>query len=173
MLGILKEDQMIIKKIIIILSTFFLLTNLLYAQYDNLVEFQVNSNTEGTDYYPSVAALKNGGLHKIALLLLGLVFVPYYIIFLYPDIPDIVLSGSVFLYLGISIVALALAFGMKQTFSPKLFYIIGIALIVFSDTLISFNEFLQYRTFNKLILPTYYLAHISITISLFIRRIRS
>lgn len=114
-------------------------------------------------------AFKNGGLHKFALLLLGLIFVPYYVIFLYPAIADPVLSGSVFLYLGISVVALALAFGIKQNFSPKLFYVIGIVLIVISDTFISFNEFLRFRTFNVLVLPTYYLAHITITISLILR----
>jgi uncharacterized membrane protein YhhN len=118
----------------------------------------------------SLYAFKNGGLHKRALLLLGLVFVPYYVVFLYPAIADPVLSGSVFFYLGISVVALALAFGMTKPFPQKIFYIIGIALIVVSDTFISFNEFLQFRTFNELILPTYYLAHLSITISLLIRK---
>jgi len=48
----------------------------------------------------------------------------------------------------------------------KAFYIFGIALIVISDIFISFNEFLKFRSLNFLILPTYYLAHISITFSI-------
>jgi hypothetical protein len=39
-----------------------------------------------------------------------------------------------------------------------------------SDTIISFNEFLGYRELNSLILPTYYLAHLTITTSLLLRR---
>lgn len=117
----------------------------------------------------SLFALKNGRLHKGALLLFGLFFVPYYLLALHPAIQSLVLSISVLFYLGISIVALALAFGLTISFPQKLFYIIGITLIVVSDTFISFNEFLRFRFFNDFILPTYYLAHISITFSLIIR----
>jgi hypothetical protein len=45
----------------------------------------------------------------------------------------------------------------------------GIVLVVFSDTIISFKEFLDYDGLNWLILPTYYLAHLAITLSILIR----
>ena len=42
-------------------------------------------------------------------------------------------------------------------------FTLGIGLIVASDTIISFTEFLQFRALDWLILPTYYLAHLCIT----------
>ena len=45
------------------------------------------------------------------------------------------------------------------------FYLTGISLILLSDTIISFHEFMRYKELSFLILPTYYLAQISITIS--------
>ena len=48
-------------------------------------------------------------------------------------------------------------------------YVAGIVLVVFSDTIISFKEFLDYHALNGLILPTYYLAHLAITLSILIR----
>ena len=45
-------------------------------------------------------------------------------------------------------------------------YVFGIIMILFSDTIISFKEFMDYHTFDFLITPTYYLAHICITFSL-------
>jgi hypothetical protein len=41
--------------------------------------------------------------------------------------------------------------------------------VVFSDTIISFSEFLHYRTLNAWILPTYYLGHLTITTSILLR----
>ena len=52
---------------------------------------------------------------------------------------------------------------MRLPAALKWAYLAGIALIVFSDTLISFKEFLRYRRFDFLILPTYYLAHLCVT----------
>jgi hypothetical protein len=42
-------------------------------------------------------------------------------------------------------------------------YVLGIVLILFSDTLIAFREFMAYGKWDFLVLPTYYLAHIVIT----------
>jgi hypothetical protein len=47
-------------------------------------------------------------------------------------------------------------------------FVVGIALTLLSDTFISFNEFLGHRRFNSLVLPTYYLARISITVSVLV-----
>ena len=117
-------------------------------------------------------ALSNGRIHRSTLLVLVLIFIPYYIFLLQPAIQVSVLSISVFVYLLISIVALALAMGLHLQGAEKYYYIFGIFLIVLSDSIISFREFLDFRLLTFLILPTYYLAHISITYSL-LRRYQS
>lgn len=58
---------------------------------------------------------------------------------------------------------LAAAAGLRIPAAPRRAYLTGMALLVFSDTLISFSEFLHVRTFNGLILPTYYAAHLAVS----------
>jgi uncharacterized membrane protein YhhN len=111
-------------------------------------------------------AWRNGRLHWPVLGLLLLIFLPYFALLLYPAIPDPVLAFSVLAYLLISCLALAVAAGLRLPQPVKGFYVLGVALIVLSDTIISFTEFLQYRELNWLILPTYYLAHLSISYAL-------
>jgi uncharacterized membrane protein YhhN len=115
-------------------------------------------------------ALFNGRPHRLALAVLLVVFVPYFIFSLSPAIGSRVLWVAVLLYLLISCISLAAAVGIKQPALVKGFYVAGIGLVVLSDTFISFNEFLHYRALNGLILPTYYLAHLTITTSLLLRR---
>ncbi len=118
-------------------------------------------------------AWRNGRLSGPVFLLLLLIFLPYYMILLYPAIADPVLSFFVLAYLLISCLTLAVAAGLRLSRLVKGFYVLGITLIVLSDTVISFNEFLQYRELNWLILPTYYLAHLSISYALLRRGGRS
>lgn len=108
-------------------------------------------------------ALRNGRISWPALVILLIGYLPYYFLALNPAIADGVLATAVLLYLLISCVALAAAFGLRRTGLVKGLYVIGIFFILFSDTIISFNEFLQYTALNGLILPTYYLAHITIS----------
>lgn len=111
-------------------------------------------------------ALMNGRLHRLGLIAMLVVFLPFYGLCLAPGIRNGVLSGAVLLYLLISCVAFAAALGLKQEGLIKGFYVAGIALVVFSDTIISLSEFLHYRHLNWLILPTYYLAHVTITLGM-------
>lgn len=111
-------------------------------------------------------AWRNGRLHWPLFGLLLLIYLPYYFLLLNPAITDPVLSLSVLAYLLISCLVLAVASGLTLSQPWKAVYIFGIALIVLSDTVISFNEFLQYKELNWLILPTYYLAHLSISYAL-------
>jgi len=111
-------------------------------------------------------SLLNGRLHRIALVVLLIVFVPYFGLFLAPAIRGGGLWLAVLLYLLISCVGLAAAVGLKQPSLEKGFYVAGLGLVVFSDTIISFGEFLHYRDLNSWILPTYYLAHLAITASI-------
>lgn len=117
-----------------------------------------------------LAAWKNGRLHVPSLIVLLAVFLPYYALLLRPAIAEPPLALAVLGYLLISCLALAVAAGMRWVGLDKAFYVSGIALIVFSDTLISFTEFLGFSAFDWLILPTYYLAHIAITTG-FIRQV--
>jgi len=113
-------------------------------------------------------AFRRGGLHRMALAVLLILFLPYFFLALFPAIQDTVLKLAVFLYLLISLLALALAFGIQLAALAKGLFVLGIGLIVLSDTLISFTEFLDFPSLNSLILPTYYVAHVSITSSLIV-----
>ncbi|MDH7502717.1 MAG: lysoplasmalogenase [Verrucomicrobiota bacterium] len=114
-------------------------------------------------------ALAHGRTNTGALAAMLFVFVPYFVLGLSPAIESRTLWSAVLLYLLVSCIGLAAALGLKQPRPVKWLYVAGIALIVFSDTLISFGEFLHYRRFNFLILPTYYAAHLAITASILAR----
>ena len=113
--------------------------------------------------------LVNGRINRAALVVLFAGYIPFYILSLRPAIDDQVLSVAVLVYLLISCLVLAAALGLKITGWPRRAYVVGITLIVVSDTFIAFNEFLDFTLFNDLILPTYYLAHITITAGLISR----
>lgn len=110
-------------------------------------------------------ALRHGRLHRVAILVLLAGYLPYYLVMLRPTIDDATLSISVLLYLLISCATLAAALGLRLPPAGKWLYVFGVVMILVSDTFISFNEFLQFRAFNDLILPTYYLAHLTVTMS--------
>ena len=111
-------------------------------------------------------ALFNG---RIGWKLTGIIlaaFLVFYFLVLYPSINDTVLKLAVLIYLLISCLSMGAAMGIKSDPLVKWAYAFGIFLILFSDTIISLKEFLGYNILNFIILPTYYLAHISITFSL-------
>jgi hypothetical protein len=113
-----------------------------------------------------VFGMINGSINwKISIALLG-IFVTYYLVMLYPAIDDKILVTAVLVYLLISCLSLGAAFGITQTPLVKWSYVFGVFLILFSDTIISIKDFLGFAEVEFLILPTYYLAHISITFSL-------
>ena len=97
-------------------------------------------------------------------------FLLFYFIVLFPRINDIILMLAALLYLFISCFSLGASVGIKGDSIVKWTYVFGIFLILFSDTIISLTEFLGYNKLDFLILPTYYLAHISITFSLIKRQ---
>lgn len=115
-------------------------------------------------------SLLNGRLHRLALVILLVLFIPYFGLALSPVINGRVLWVASLLYLLISCIGLAAAVGLKQPALVKGFYVAGIGLLVFSDTVISFDEFLRYRELNGWILPTYYLSQIAVTSSILLRR---
>lgn len=94
------------------------------------------------------------------------VFLVFYFVILYPSINNKILILAVLIYLLVSCLSMGAAVGIKSDPLVKWSYAFGIFLILFSDTIISLKEFLGYNILNFIILPTYYLAHISITFSL-------
>lgn len=115
-------------------------------------------------------AVCNGRISRLALSVLLVGYLPYYLLKLYPAIDDPLLSTAVLLYLLISCVAVAAGFGLNWTGWMKCSFVFGICMILLSDTAISFNEFLKYSDWNRIIVPTYYLAHITITAAILRRR---
>ncbi|MCK0161292.1 lysoplasmalogenase [Allomuricauda sp. F6463D] len=111
-------------------------------------------------------ALFNG---RIKVKFTGVLLVTYLVFFflvLYPTFTDVSLMVASLVYLLISCFSLGAAMGMERNPKEKWSYVFGIVLIIFSDTIIAFKEFVDYHMFDFLITPTYYLAHIFITFSL-------
>ena len=117
-----------------------------------------------------VFSLLNGKIRWKATILIILAFLIFYYYTLYPNILEKTLAFIVLFYLIISCVSLGAAMGILAAPKIKTPYIIGIVLILFSDTIISFKEFMSYDALNILILPTYYLAQICITMALYNKR---
>ena len=114
-------------------------------------------------------ALFNGKIKWRFTLMLLIAFLSFFFLLLYPSINDIVLMLATLIYLLVSCLSFGASVGIRGDLRVKWSYVFGIFLILFSDTIISLTEFLGYNKLDYLILPTYYLAHISITFSL-IRR---
>ena len=111
-------------------------------------------------------AWRRGHLDRWVLGGLCVLYLPYYIFWLRPAIRSPLLAVAVLLYLLISCLAFAVACGLRLRLAVKWPFVAGIGLILFSDTLISFKEFLRWGYGSWWILPTYYLAHLCITWSL-------
>jgi uncharacterized membrane protein YhhN len=117
-----------------------------------------------------VYALHRGRVHVHALILLLAGYLTYHFRMMAPAIESPVLGWAVLAYLLVSCVSMAAAVGMRTGAAERWLYVAGIALILFSDTLISLNEFLRMRQWNVLILPTYYLAQILVLHAVLLRR---
>nr|WP_297788451.1 lysoplasmalogenase [uncultured Allomuricauda sp.] len=117
-------------------------------------------------------ALLNGRIKEVFTGILLAAYLAFFFLVLYPTFTDVSLMVASLVYLLISCFSLGAAMGMKANPTAKRSFIFGIVLIIFSDTIIAFKEFVDYHTFDFLITPTYYLAHIFITFSL-IKRFES
>ena len=111
-------------------------------------------------------AIMNGKINWKFTIFLLLIYLTFFFFILYPAINDKILMSATLIYLLVSCLSLGAALGIKADPFIKWTFAFGIFLILFSDTIISLTEFLGYKAFDFLILPTYYLAHISITFSL-------
>jgi hypothetical protein len=117
--------------------------------------------------------LRNGKINVWFLGIMSIGYLTFFFAALRPAISDTVLSASVFVYLIISCISLAAAFGLKlPPVSARLFFT-GIACLVFSDTIIAFHEFLDAHRLAFLIAPTYYASQILVTAALIAQRYKS
>ncbi len=114
-----------------------------------------------------IFSLLNGKIRWKSTIIITLAFLSFFYFTLFPKITDKTLALTVLFYLIVSCVSLGASLGIKARPAVKWPYVIGIGLILISDTIISFKEFVKYDSFNYLILPTYYLAQIGITVSLY------
>lgn len=90
---------------------------------------------------------------------LVLCFTPYLLLRVIKRVPKL-LQIPVVLYTLISIAGLACA-----VMTGDWIYILGIAMLLFSDTMIAESDFVGNRKVSPLILPTYYLCHILVVLS--------
>ncbi len=117
-------------------------------------------------------ALMNGKIKWVFTGILLTAFLLFFFLKLYPSFNENSLMIAALVYLLISCFSLGAAAGIQADLPVRLSFVLGIVLILFSDTIISLKEFTGYNNLNFLILPTYYLAHISITFSLLKRELK-
>lgn len=116
-------------------------------------------------------ALMNGRLSRLLTLIILAAYLGFYFFMLSPGIEDKTLKVAAMFYLLISCFSLGAALGMKGNSGFRWLYIFGIVLVLFSDTIIALREFVKYEDLDFLILPTYYLAQLSVTASLIVRKL--
>lgn len=90
---------------------------------------------------------------------LALWFTPYLLLRVIKKVPKL-LRIPVMLYTFISIAGLSAA-----VMTGNWIYVLGIAMLLFSDTMIAESDFAGNRKVSPLILPTYYLCHILVALS--------
>lgn len=112
-------------------------------------------------------SLRNGSLAFKVLFVLVIVYLLFFVFMLVPDISNPLLLAAVLLYLLISCLSVSGAVGLVNggRFTRWMFTS-GIGILAFSDTIIALKDFLGYREYGFLILPTYFASHILITIAL-------
>ena len=93
-------------------------------------------------------------------------YAPFLLKGLYPNIKEIPMRFAVTLYMLISVSVISVSAMMAVPPMEKWVFMIGIAMILFSDTLIALDDFMGRRRYGFLILPTYYACHILIASSM-------
>ncbi len=119
-----------------------------------------------------VFALSYGRINRYVLGIALPIYLIYCVFFLMPVMPDAALGAAVLLYTVISVVGLGAAAGIRGTMTLRGIYTAGIAFILFSDTVISWKEFLNFHRFNGLIMPAYMLAHLLLAAALVLMTVR-
>lgn len=114
-------------------------------------------------------ALCHGRLHLPVTALFCGGYLIFFFTSLYGGISDPVLMWAALAYLFVSCFSMGAAWGITPRGPSRTFYLLGIGLVLFSDTLIAFREFMSYTRWDFLILPTYYGAHILVALAVWLR----
>ena len=113
-----------------------------------------------------VFCLKNGRIDRWLLLPVLTGYLAFFFLVLRPAISEPVLLAAVLAYLLISCFSLSAAAGLRLSAMTRWCFTAGIALLVFSDTIIALKDFAGYNELGFLILPTYFASHIMVTMAL-------
>lgn len=116
----------------------------------------------------TVFCLKNGRVNWYVLLLMLAGFLAFFFIALRPALTQPALFVAVLAYLLVSCFSFAAATGLHLSTAARLCFAFGIALLVFSDTLIALKDFVGHKELDFLILPTYFVSHIVMTTALMV-----
>jgi len=114
--------------------------------------------------------LLSGRLNRLFTAIILVVYLSFFLLLLSPGIKSDALMMAAFSYLLISCFSLGAALGIEGKPVFRWLYISGIAMVLFSDTLIALREFTKFGDLDFLVLPTYYLAQMSVTASLMSRK---
>jgi uncharacterized membrane protein YhhN len=111
--------------------------------------------------------LNNGRMSKTFGVIFTSLLLVYFATFLAPrnDLP-LPLKIAVLVYLLLSCLTLSAAVGLRLPKPEKAVFILAISLMIFSDTTISFKEFLHWEKLNVLLMPTYYFSLIFMCIGM-------
>ena len=90
----------------------------------------------------------------------------YSIFRLLPRLEELPLKVAITLYMVISCLSFSFAWGIRGAGAGRIFFILGIGLILFSDLCIAEAELIGFTPPGKLILPTYYAAHMALALGL-------
>jgi uncharacterized membrane protein YhhN len=107
-------------------------------------------------------ALRHGRLNRRWLAAGLAAYGAYFAVVLSPAMPGPVLAAAALAYTVVSVFGLAAAAGIRGSRAARIAYAAGIGLILFSDTVISWKEFLGIHRWDWLILPTYEAAHVAL-----------
>ncbi len=110
--------------------------------------------------------LKNGHVDWQVLLTVLAGYLVFFFVMLFPAIAQTPLLIAVLMYLLISCFTLSAAVGSTLPGKTRWGFTLGIALLVFSDTIIALKVFAGHHELDFLILPTYFASHIMITFAL-------
>jgi len=113
-----------------------------------------------------VFCLKNGRVDRWLLLPVLTGYLAFFFLVLRPAISEPALLAAVLAYLLISCFSLAAAAELRLPAMAHWCFTAGIALLVFSDTIIALKDFAGYKELGFLILPTYFASHVMVTLGL-------
>ena len=112
-----------------------------------------------------VYALRLGRPQWVALAAALVPFLAYYVVVLRPRVRPAPLAAATLVYLVTSCFTVAAAAGLGLGPAPRILFLAGILWLVASDTVISLVEFVGWKRWERVILPTYYVSQLCIVAS--------